>query len=92
MHIQSETAHVLTRVLFEGLQRIEIGLLGRGSPAERKRSAVIINGPSQQQQEEKKSFQGETENNVLQLQSTAAAAPARVLYTGAAIIAMNSTH
>lgn len=46
--------HLRSRVLFEEFQHIEIGVLGRGSPAERKRSAVIINGPSQQQREKKK--------------------------------------
>lgn len=46
--------HLRSRVLFEEFQHIEIGVLGRGSPAERKRSTVIINGPSQQQQEKKK--------------------------------------
>lgn len=37
------------------------------------------------------SFQGERENNVLQLQSTAAAVPICWLYTGAAIMTMNSS-
>lgn len=39
-----------------------------------------------------KGFQRETENNVLQLQSTAAVAPMCARYTGAAIITMNSMH
>lgn len=39
-----------------------------------------------------KSFQGETENNVLQLQPTAAVVLMCACYTGAAIITMNSTH
>lgn len=62
-----------------------------GETMARNRSAIIINGPSQRHNRmHTQSFQGETENNVLQLQPAAAAV--LVLHTGAAIMTMNSTH
>lgn len=62
--------------MLQDMWSLERCVTGGGRPAERKRSAVIIDGPSWQEKQEgkkkKKSFQGDTENNTLQLQPTAA--------------------
>jgi len=49
-----QTARALAPLRFEEPQCIEMGVMGRGSPAERSRPAVFINGPSWQQEEGRK--------------------------------------